>query len=447
MPSGIPDEGTDDPDAFLGELEASAPEEITGDDIGDQAATDDLDALSGLPGDQEALLDNAENLLDEADAPIEPDDIEENKPGQPASDPPPMGKDMSTETPSGPPGESSSHEGEDIFGDTDIEDLFDEYDAESGASGKPSSQPAPDSGEGEEGKIQAGEESGTPSGGDLDHIKDTESSAEDDDLASLQAELSADLEEIEGSHFHEDRVRAAEDELASLEAELAMDEETPSGAETSSESPGASEDLELDQGLADIEMPFSDEETDLEAGPADTLFQDEESGLRDKLADESASPPPHESPEIYAIPHEDKSQDKPGGADDDLAAMLDNTDFGPELDMPLDTPDGEEIPGMEEPSGEESFGPDALLDTEPTTPLMGDAGAEGEDEPREPGPPEDSKQDESTLEPLVEQSLEKTVEAIVPAILRRIESIVVERLPGIVENIVLREIEKIKRGE
>ena len=350
-----------------------------------------------------------------------------------------MGKDMSAELPSVPPGESSSQEEENIFGDTDIEDLFDEYnaDAESGSSGKPSSQPTPEPGEGAEGQIQAGEERGTPSGGDLDHIEDTDLSAEDDELASLQAELSADLEEIERSHFHEDRVRAAEDELASLEAELSLVEETPSGAETSPEPPGDSENLELDQGLADIEMSFPDEETELEADPADTFRQDEESALRGKLADETG-PPPHESPEIYAIPHEDKPQDEPGGADDDLAAMLDSTDFGPELDIPFETSAGEEIPGMEEPSNEESFDTNALLD---------DAGVEEENEFREPGLPEDSDQDESTLEPLVEQSLEKTVEAIVPAIIHRIESIVVERLPGIVENIVLREIEKIKRGE
>jgi hypothetical protein len=194
-------------------------------------------------------------------------------------------------------------------------------------------------------------------------------------------------------------------------------------------------------------MPSPDKETDLEADPDDTLFQDEESGLRGKLADETGPPPPHESPEIYAIPHEDKPQDEPGAADDDLAAMLDDTDFGPELDMPLETPAGEEIPGMEEPSDVESFDSDALLDTELTSPLMEDAGAEEENEPREPELPEDSEKDKNTLEPLVEQSLEKTVEAIVPAIIHRIESIVVERLPGIVENIVLREIEKIKRGE
>ena len=47
----------------------------------------------------------------------------------------------------------------------------------------------------------------------------------------------------------------------------------------------------------------------------------------------------------------------------------------------------------------------------------------------------------------IQKSLEQTVEAIVPALLRRIESLVVEQLPDMVEKIVLREIEKIKRGE
>lgn len=55
--------------------------------------------------------------------------------------------------------------------------------------------------------------------------------------------------------------------------------------------------------------------------------------------------------------------------------------------------------------------------------------------------------DEKDVEPLVRQSLERTVEAIVPALIRNIEALVVRQLPDLVEKIVLREIEKIKRGE
>jgi hypothetical protein len=69
---------------------------------------------------------------------------------------------------------------------------------------------------------------------------------------------------------------------------------------------------------------------------------------------------------------------------------------------------------------------------------------EAEPEPRRTN---DSGHEASGVEPLVQQSLERTVEAIVPALIRNIEALVVRQLPDLVEKIVLREIDKIKRGE
>lgn len=55
--------------------------------------------------------------------------------------------------------------------------------------------------------------------------------------------------------------------------------------------------------------------------------------------------------------------------------------------------------------------------------------------------------DSETLAPVIEKHLEEAVEKIAPTLLRHIEDAVVKQLPYIVEKIVIREIEKIKRGE
>ena len=55
--------------------------------------------------------------------------------------------------------------------------------------------------------------------------------------------------------------------------------------------------------------------------------------------------------------------------------------------------------------------------------------------------------DGEKLDPMIQKALGETLEKILPTLLRRIETIVVARLPDLVEQIVLREIEKIKRGE
>ena len=55
--------------------------------------------------------------------------------------------------------------------------------------------------------------------------------------------------------------------------------------------------------------------------------------------------------------------------------------------------------------------------------------------------------DSETLAPIIQKQLEEAAEKIAPTLLSHIEDAVVKQLPYIVEKIVIREIEKIKRGE
>lgn len=55
--------------------------------------------------------------------------------------------------------------------------------------------------------------------------------------------------------------------------------------------------------------------------------------------------------------------------------------------------------------------------------------------------------DSETLAPIIQKHLEEAAERIAPTLLSHIEDAVVKQLPDIVEQIVIREIEKIKRGE
>ncbi|MDE0331250.1 MAG: response regulator [Nitrospinae bacterium] len=55
--------------------------------------------------------------------------------------------------------------------------------------------------------------------------------------------------------------------------------------------------------------------------------------------------------------------------------------------------------------------------------------------------------DGETLAPVIGKHLEEAAEKIAPTLLSHIEDVVVKQLPYIVEKIVIREIEKIKRGE
>ncbi len=55
--------------------------------------------------------------------------------------------------------------------------------------------------------------------------------------------------------------------------------------------------------------------------------------------------------------------------------------------------------------------------------------------------------DSETLAPIIAKHLEEAAEKIAPTLLSHIEDAVVKQLPYIVEKIVIREIDKIKRGE
>lgn len=55
--------------------------------------------------------------------------------------------------------------------------------------------------------------------------------------------------------------------------------------------------------------------------------------------------------------------------------------------------------------------------------------------------------DSETLAPIIQKHLEATAEKIAPTLLSHIEDAVIKQLPYIVEKIVIREIDKIKRGE
>ena len=134
--------------------------------------------------------------------------------------------------------------------------------------------------------------------------------------------------------------------------------------------------------------------------------------------------------------------------------MHDDEAFWENLEIEADgdeaLPDSPEIYAVPSEGGstKSASGKDAFLEAELTSPLLGEAAEEdgGEDFSENILSPEGDLLDDEVA-PLIESSLERTVEAIVPAILQRIESLVVERLPGMVEKIILREIEKIKRGE
>ena len=70
-----------------------------------------------------------------------------------------------------------------------------------------------------------------------------------------------------------------------------------------------------------------------------------------------------------------------------------------------------------------------------------------EEEGQPPSPQAPPALDNETRAPVIEQQLEGVAEKIAARLLQRIEDTVVKQLPDIIEQIVIREIEKIKRGE
>jgi DNA-binding response OmpR family regulator len=235
----------------------------------------------------------------------------------------------------------------------------------------------------------------------IDTPDDSALEAAEAEFGSLQAELGADFgvpDDINKDgleHLVDDQVKAVEDELASLKDELAAEEDDEGASiseygTSSSEAENFLEELVFREGGSLEESPV---EADGLAKDAVEEVIDESGPSEDDLfweqleieADELNDTPP-ESPEIYAIPYFDGDGEVPPESVDDV--------------MPLAMP--------QEPS-------------------------------------EDA--DRAFPGANVQKSLERTVETIVPTLLRRIEDIVVALLPEMVEKIVIREIDKIKRGE
>ena len=92
---------------------------------------------------------------------------------------------------------------------------------------------------------------------------------------------------------------------------------------------------------------------------------------------------------------------------------------------------------------------DARREAEESIGQTKDAASGVEEKEKEEPPPSAPPPglDGEKLDSMIQKALGETLEKILPTLLRRIETIVVARLPDLVEQIVLREIEKIKRGE
>lgn len=107
----------------------------------------------------------------------------------------------------------------------------------------------------------------------------------------------------------------------------------------------------------------------------------------------------------------------------------------------------------------ESGSPETVMEESPSssgdatgesvgTPSAEAEGAESaSDEEQAPSSDAPLALDSETLAPIIQKHLEAAAEKIAPTLLSHIEDAVVKQLPYIVEKIVIREIDKIKRGE
>ncbi|MYA95471.1 MAG: response regulator [Nitrospinae bacterium] len=90
---------------------------------------------------------------------------------------------------------------------------------------------------------------------------------------------------------------------------------------------------------------------------------------------------------------------------------------------------------------------DALAEEMEASPAEAEGAEPASDEEQVPASDAPLALDSETLAPIIGKHLEEAVEKIAPTLLRHIEEAVAKQLPYIVEKIVIREIEKIKRGE
>ena len=111
----------------------------------------------------------------------------------------------------------------------------------------------------------------------------------------------------------------------------------------------------------------------------------------------------------------------------------------PEAQVELDSPEKAKV----EKTAEEALSPSGDTTGESEESQEVSAAEEGQ-RPTFDAPP---ALDSETLAPIIQKHLEEAAERIAPTLLSHIEDAVVKQLPYIVEKIVIREIEKIKRGE
>ncbi|MEE9276693.1 MAG: response regulator [bacterium] len=228
------------------------------------------------------------------------------------------------------------------------------------------------------------------------------------DLASLGTEA-------------EEQLAAAESELDALQAELDEDEpaaeaEPALEAEPAAEAAptgapaleGDEEDgIDLAEFEAEAEEQLAAAESELDALQAD-LEEGEAAGA------EAVT-------EVEPVADAEMLIDEEGEA----AAELEDAAAG-------DITEVEAVPVPDDP------GADEKLEAELAAPFAG-----ADEIPEAPA----TQIDEEALRGLLEKTIERTVEGVVPSMLRHMETVIVKMLPDLVEKVVLREIEKIKRGE
>lgn len=90
---------------------------------------------------------------------------------------------------------------------------------------------------------------------------------------------------------------------------------------------------------------------------------------------------------------------------------------------------------------------DAIAESAETPSAEAEGAEPASDEEQAPASDAPLALDSETLAPIIQKHLEEAAERIAPTLLSHIEDAVVKQLPDIVEQIVIREIEKIKRGE
>lgn len=122
--------------------------------------------------------------------------------------------------------------------------------------------------------------------------------------------------------------------------------------------------------------------------------------------------------------------------------------IGPGHSVPTSQPETQAEPGSPTATVVEKTAEEAPSPSEDTTGESEESqeasAAEEEQRPSFDAPP---ALDSETLAPIIQKHLEEAAERIAPTLLSHIEDAVVKQLPYIVEKIVIREIEKIKRGE